>query len=220
VPDRDGTTCGTCLTLNPPGAPACVRCNSPLAARAEPTPQPPAGQLSAGQPFAGRPPAAGPAAPAPDPLVGAKRIGPGLAAGPTAAPGSSRAHAAPVQPPGYGLGEEPAPPPPPAPDAALARRVTVVGLVVVLAVLLVGAGALWLTRTDHLDSRDVAATIGAQLTERGGGPVTVDCPGDPRRRAGERFDCVATDSAGGRRTVQVTVLDDDGTYRWAITDGG
>lgn len=26
----DGPTCGSCLTLNPEGAPACVRCNAPL----------------------------------------------------------------------------------------------------------------------------------------------------------------------------------------------
>jgi hypothetical protein len=155
-----------------------------------------------------------------DPLVGAKRIGPGLAGGPRAAPNSSRAHAAAVQPPGYGPGDPPPPPPAePVPDAALARRVTVVGLVVVALVLVVGAAALWLTRKDQLDARDVAAAVGAELSRRGGGAVTVDCPGDPRHHAGDEFDCVATDAAGGRRTVRVTVLDDDGSYRWALRDG-
>jgi hypothetical protein len=30
VPDAQGATCGSCLTLNPPGAAACIRCNRPL----------------------------------------------------------------------------------------------------------------------------------------------------------------------------------------------
>jgi hypothetical protein len=75
---------------------------------------------------------------------------------------------------------------------------------------------MWLTRARYLDSADVQAEVGAALTERGGAPVTVDCPGDPRRHGGEEFRCVATDTAGGRRTVTVTVLDDDGRYRWEL----
>ncbi|HVQ96543.1 MAG TPA: DUF4333 domain-containing protein [Mycobacteriales bacterium] len=30
MPDTEGTTCTSCFTLNPPGAPACIRCNQPL----------------------------------------------------------------------------------------------------------------------------------------------------------------------------------------------
>jgi hypothetical protein len=36
MPTEDGVTCGSCLTLNPAAAPACVRCNSPLTRQAEP----------------------------------------------------------------------------------------------------------------------------------------------------------------------------------------
>jgi hypothetical protein len=35
MPTEDGVTCGSCLTLNPAAAPACVRCNSPLTRPAE-----------------------------------------------------------------------------------------------------------------------------------------------------------------------------------------
>jgi hypothetical protein len=180
-------TCRTCLTLNPPGAPACVRCNTPLDAAA------------------------------PDPTVGAKQIGPGLAAPPRAAPGSSRAAAAAVQPPGYG-------PPPEAPGAAEApaapagagRRVAVAGLAVVALVLAGGGTAVWLTRPGYLDTAAVATALGGELTARLGGPVTVSCPAGVRSRAGERFACSARDAAGTSRTVTVTVVDDAGRYRWEL----
>ena len=157
----------------------------------------------------------------PDPTLGSKRIGPGLADAARGAPGSSRTRAAAVQPPGYGLDAPrdapgPQPGPVPEPDTAIARRVTVVGLVLVAVVLLGGGGAMWLTRVRYLDSADVQTAVGAELTGRGGAPVTVDCPGDPRHRTGEEFRCVATDTAGGRRTVVVTVLDDAGRYRWEL----
>lgn len=212
MPDRDGATCPTCLTLNPPAAPACVRCNTPLPVGAGATTLP----LGAGP--ATRPgPAADPGAGPLDPTLGSKRIGPGLAEGAHGAPGSSRAHAAAVQPPGHGLDDPPPPPAPgPEPDTAVARRVTVTGLVLVGVVLAVGGGAMWLTRADYLDSRDVEAAVGSELSERGGGAVTVSCPGDPRHRSGDTFDCVASDPAGGRRTLTVTVLDDSGRYRWDL----
>jgi hypothetical protein len=38
MPTGDGITCGSCLTLNPAAAPACVRCNSPLTRAAAPLP--------------------------------------------------------------------------------------------------------------------------------------------------------------------------------------
>ncbi len=188
-------TCRTCLTLNPPGAPACVRCNTPLE---------------------------------PDATVGSKQIGPGLAAPPRAEPGSSRAAAPAVQPPGYGPLEVAEPPPPEvavaAPAAAPAgsrgagagRRVAVAGLTVVALVLAGGGAALWLTRPSYLDTAAVAGAVGGELTARLGGSVTVTCPDGVRSRAGERFECTARDAAGTSRSVTVTVLDDAGRYRWEL----
>jgi hypothetical protein len=224
-------TCTTCLTLNPPGAPACVRCNTPL----EPAPAAGAGPAMATRPATATRPAAatGPAAVpgmvpatprpagtlAPDPTEGSKRIGPGLSAAATGAPGSSRAQAAAVQPPGYGLDAgDPEPPPPPAPveDPRVARRVALVGALLVAAVLVAGAVLLWLTRPAYLDSAAVQRQIADQLTGRLGGPVAVSCPGDQRQRAGVTFRCTATDNAGGRRAVTVMVVDNSGKYTWTL----
>ncbi len=177
-------TCKTCSTLNPPGAPACVRCNTPLG---------------------------------PDPLEGSKQIGPGLAAAPAGAPGSSRARAVAVQPPGYGIEEEPPPPPAPVPvPPGLARRVTVAGLVVVAIVLVIGAAALWLTRPRYLDTGGVQQTLSNELAARTGSAVRVSCPGDQRQRRGVEFACIATDTTGGHQTVTVTVADDSGRYTWTL----
>jgi hypothetical protein len=166
-----GATCTTCFTLNPAGAPACVRCNSPLG---------------------------------------------GLAATPKGTPGSSRDQAAAVQPPGYGLTDEPDPEPGPAPaPPGMATRVAVLGVVVVLAVLIVGGATVWLSRGRYLDEANVERTIAGQLAERGNGAVTVDCP-PIRISPGRPTGCTATDAAGGRRTVTVTVLDDAGRYRWEL----
>src|SRR5690242_16728455 len=132
-------TCTTCSTLNPPCAPACVRCNTPLdaaadaaagPAAADPAPaDPAAADPAAADPAAAGPAAAGPAAwpgratrpgePAPDPTEGSKRIGAGLSAAATGVPGSSRDRAAAVQPPGYGLHtSDPGPLAPPGPPTA------------------------------------------------------------------------------------------------------
>lgn len=199
--DKDGQTCTTCMTLNPPGAPACVRCNSPLAAPA------PAADA--------RPPADDP-----DPLAGSKRIGPGSAGSGRAAPGSSRTAAVPDQPPGYGLPPPPEPPPPSGPSPAEIRRarhrITVAGLVVVALVLVGGGAALWLTRPRYVDTSAVARTIGQELTARLGDPVTVECPGSPRREPGATFRCTASDARGQQRAVTVTLVDDTGRYRWQL----
>jgi Domain of unknown function (DUF4333) len=261
----DGMTCTTCFTLNPPGAPACVRCNTPLTAD---TPEPAAPVPAASPGLAAGPAAvpglaagpaavpglvagpaavpglaAGPAAvpgmvagPAAvpgmvagavgagtdhtvDPTEGSKRIGPGLAGAAGGAPGSSRAQAAAVQPPGCGLGTaEPEPPPPatPPPDPRLHRRVVLAGALLVAAVLVAGGIVLWLTRPAYLDSAAVGRTIGDQLTRRLGGPVAVACPGDQRQRAGVTFRCTATDDAGGHRAVTVTVVDNSGKFTWTL----
>jgi hypothetical protein len=193
-------TCRTCLTLNPPGAPACVRCNTPLAPDA------------------------------PDPTTGSKQLGPGLAGSGRAAPGSSRAAAATVQPPGYGPPAVPAAPadapaatPADAPAEIAApdlrragRRIAVAGLALVAVVLTAGGGALWLARPSYVDTTAVAGTLGTELTARLGGPVTVACPDAVRSRAGEIFACTARDTAGTTRRVTVTILDDAGRYRWEL----
>jgi hypothetical protein len=205
-------TCTTCSTLNPAGAPACVRCNTPLAAAADP---------AAACPAAGPGRATRPGEPVADPIEGSKRIGPGLSAAANGVPGSSRDRAAAVQPPGYGLDTgdpEPPPPParPPADDPRVARRAALVGALVVLAVLAAGGIALWLTRPHYLDSAAVQRQIADRLTVRLAGPVAVRCPGDQRQRAGVTFRCTATDNAGGRRAVTVTVVDNSGKYTWTL----
>src|SRR6188472_4641200 len=210
-------TCTTCLTLNPPGAPACVRCNTPLAA-AHPGPT---GPTAATGPAAvpGMVPAPPPAGTVvQDPRKGSKQIGPGLSAAARGAPGSSQAKAAAVQPPGYGLDTgDPAPPPPaPVEDPRVARRVAAVGALLVAAVLVAGGLLLWLTRPSYVDSAAVQRQIADQLTGRLGGPVAVSCPGDQRQRASVTFRCSATDNAGGRRAVTVTVVDNSGKYTWTL----
>ena len=204
-------TCTTCLTLNPVGAPACVRCNTPLDAAAGP---------AAADPAAGPGPATRPGELVPDPTEGAKRVGPGLSAAATGAPGSSRNRAAAIQPPGYGLDigdpEPPTPPArPPADDPRVTRRVALVGALVVLAVLAAAGVALPLTRPHYLDSAAVQRQIADRLTARLAGPVAVRCPGDQRQRAGVTFRCTATDNAGGR-AVTVTVVDNSGKYTWTL----
>jgi Domain of unknown function (DUF4333) len=156
---------------------------------------------------------------APDPLEGSKRIGAGLAGSPKSDPGSSRSMAAAAQPPGYGLDSgdpEPATPPAAPEDPRVARRVAVVGSLLVVAVLAVGGAVLWLTRPAYLDSTVMQRQIADQLTSRLGGPVDVRCPGDQRQRAGVTFQCTATDTAGGRRAVTVTVVDNSGKYTWTL----
>jgi Domain of unknown function (DUF4333) len=205
-------TCTTCLTLNPPAAPACVRCNTPLepAAGTGPAPATPATPAATPTP-------AGPAGQ--DPTEGSKRIGPGLSAAAKGTPGSSRARAAAVQPPGYGLdtgGGEPPAPAAPVEEPRIARRVGLAGELLVVAVLVAGGVLLWLTRPVYLDSGAVQRQLGDQLTARLGGPVAVSCPGDQRRWPGVTFRCTATDNAGGRRAVIVTVTDNSGNYTWTL----
>jgi len=127
--------------------------------------------------------------------------------------------AAAVQPLRYGLDDgeaEPPPPSAPADDPRVARRVALAGAVLVAAVLVAGGILVWLTRPAYLDSAGVQRQISGQLTARLGGPVAVSCPGDQRRSAGATFRCTATDNAGGRRAVTVTVVDNSGKYTWAL----
>jgi len=197
----------------------------------DPAADPAATDPAAADPAAAGQAAAGPAAwpgratrpgePAPDPTEGSKRIGAGLSAAATGVPGSSRDRAAAVQPPGYGLDTgDPEPPVPPgrpaADDPPVARRVALVGALVVLAVLAAGGIALWLTRPHYLDSAAVQRQIADRLTARLAGPVAVRCPGDQRQQAGVTFRCTATDNAGGRRAVTVTVVDNSGKYTWTL----
>lgn len=162
---------------------------------------------------------AAPGAPAPRPSR-ADRQGPGPAAPPSAAPGSSRAAAASVQPPGYGLADAPRSPiasGPGEPELLRARRrIAVAGVATSVLVLAGGGAALWLTRPHYVDTAAVGRTVGAELSTRLGQRVLVRCDGSPRRRAGETFRCTATDVAGSRRTVTVTLLDDAGRYRWQL----
>jgi Domain of unknown function (DUF4333) len=218
-----------------------VRCNTPLLptaapstptattgpTTAQPTGQPtgpttgqPTGQPTGpttGQPTAtaAAGPTTRPAAGQPAPTATARAT----TATATGAPGSSRSRAAAVQPPGYGMDAgDPEPPQPATPieDPHVARRVALVGALLVLAVLVAGGVLLWLTRPRYLDSAALQRQIADQLTGRLGGPVAVRCPDDQRRRAGVTFRCTATDDAGGRRAVTVTVVDNSGNYTWTL----
>ncbi|MEN3359763.1 MAG: hypothetical protein V7637_3745 [Mycobacteriales bacterium] len=303
MPETEGTTCTSCFTLNPPGAPACIRCNQPLpegngpgtplivqpgtgvsgptdwpGAAPPATDQPGAGQSGAGQSGAGQPeagqagavpPAAGqpggeqagggtgggsgrrgrgagaggsgrggaaPGGPAelapqgvatpgledPDGYLGqAPPAATGLAVPPRGAPGASRSAAAAVQPPGFGMGTADGVPAElagmsPAEQRRIIRRIAIVGGIVVLLVLAGGGAALWLTRPKYLDTDPVANGIGTALTQRAGETVLVRCEGTPRLRAGETFQCAATDRHGVTRTVKVRVLDTSGRYEWTL----
>jgi hypothetical protein len=221
VPNAEGATCATCRTLNPAGAPACIRCNTPLGAPppAAAPPRPPAA-----------PPLLPPASAAPPATAPDSRIGPGLAAPPRGTPGGSARAAAHVQPPGYGevpaagagagTGAGAAPPGgrefTPHEQRRIRRRIALAGGAAVALVLAGGGAALWLTRPHYVDTDAVAARLGADLSARLGERVTVECHGTPRRRAGETFGCAATDASGVRLTVAVTIVDDTGRYRWRL----
>jgi hypothetical protein len=144
----------------------------------------------------------------------------GLAVPPRGTPGGSRSAAAPVQPPGYGMGTADGPSGPvglsPAEQRRISRRIAVVGTLVVLLVLAGGGAALWWLRPRYLDADAVAARIGVELTQRLREPVTVRCPASPRQRAGETFRCTAANGRGISQPVTVTVLDRAGRYRWTL----
>ncbi len=180
----DAVTCGTCLTLNPPGVPACLRCNSPLA-----TPRPSA--VSA--PPLAAPPPVPPAAP-PRAAPARRSAATGRAGAPDGRQG--------------GLS--------PADQRRVLRRIEVVGGAVVLLVLAAGGWLVWNHRPRTLDTGSVARTVQAQLSQRLGQPVSVRCPDTAARARGTTFSCTATEPAGARRTVVVTVTGDDGSYQWQL----
>jgi hypothetical protein len=244
VPETEGTTCTSCFTLNPPGAPACIRCNQPLPETAPGTPpaetspvdtRPAAGPASAtawpgapaetGARTADLRGAAGSTGnsgfvpgeysfPAPAPTPR------GLAVPPKGTPGESRTGAAAVQPPGYGMGPvdtDAGPIMSPAEQRRISRRIAIVGAIIVLVALAGGGAAIWLTRTKYLDVDPVASGIGTALTEKAGETVTVRCQGTPKLKAGETFTCTATDRHGVTRSVRVTVLDTSGRYEWTLS---
>jgi hypothetical protein len=83
-------------------------------------------------------------------------------------------------------------------------------------VLVGGGAALWLTRPRYVDTGSVQQAVSADLSARGGGAVTVSCPGDQRLEAGVRFACIATDITGSKKPVTVTLVDSSGKYTWAL----
>ena len=134
-------------------------------------------------------------------------------------PGSSRAHAAAVQPPGYGLNAgdpEPLPPPAPVEDPRVARRVALVGALLVAAVLLAGGVLLWLTRPAYLDSAAVQRQIADQLTGRLGGSGRRQLPQRPAAANGSDVPVHRDRQCRGRRAVTVTVVDNSGKYTWTL----
>lgn len=225
VVDKAGQTCRSCLTLNPVGAPACVRCNSPLpdAQQAAPPPSPwssppnsaPVQQLLP----APQNPAAGPPAfpqqqlaPAPPP-VGSPPVGPP----PVQQPYPQQPHPSQQQPyPSLASGQQPAAfPTGPPPNRR--RRTLIISNVIVLAGLIIGAVVLWVTRPHYLDTGAVERTVGDRIG------ASVDCPGKVHREQGTRFTCRATYDSGAKAKVSITVRNDDGDYRWSVssrTGGG
>jgi uncharacterized protein DUF4333 len=210
VVDKAGQTCRSCLTLNPVGAPACVRCNSPLPEEWQASPPPaspwssppnsrPVQQLlpTPQQP----PPMPPPLAPAPPPVS----AGPPVNAGP------------PVPPPPFTSGAQPyvtGPQAPlPAAPAGRRRRVLIVGNIVVLAGLIIGAVVLWVTRPHYLDTGAVERTVGDRIG------ASVDCPGKVHREQGTQFTCTATYDNGTKAKIRVTVRNDAGDYRWSVLSG-
>jgi hypothetical protein len=225
VPDVGGATCATCFTLNPAEAPACIRCNTPLPPLSTRGNTPPAGLplSSRGTPSSPATLPSPPPAGADSPLPPTGRLGPGLAAPPRGTPGGSAAAAAPVQPPGYGgvpdADRVPRTRPASTPEQQrrIRRRIAITGGAVVAVVLAGGGGtALWLTRPHYVDTDAVAARLSYELFAQLREPVTVECRGEPRQRAGETFGCAVTNAQGVRQTVDVTILDDTGRYRWRL----
>jgi hypothetical protein len=225
VPETEGPTCTTCLTLNPVGAPACIRCNQPLPTQGPPArPAPASGPGGSPTDWPGGPPPG--AAPSPAAAAMASQFPSptptprGLAVPPKGTPGGSRSAAAAVQPPGYGLGTEDDPAdqagPSPAQQRRISRRIAIVGGIVVLLVLAGGGAALWLTRPRYVDTDTVADRIGTELTQRLHETIVVRCPGSPRQRGGETFRCTASNGRGITQSVQVTVLDAAGRYEWTL----
>lgn len=103
----------------------------------------------------------------------------------------------------------------PAVDARAARRRRVlVGPGVAVAVLVVGGGALWLTRPNMLDTADMERTIGERTSIQAGQPVTVHCPDMVRNAEGESFRCTVRTAAGGERSVVVTITGEGAGYTW------
>jgi Domain of unknown function (DUF4333) len=189
MPETEGPTCPACLTLNPVGAPACIRCNTPL---------PPAGP---GSPAAPPRPTASDGAAAPVPL--AARPEPGSRPPVGVEP--------PSPPPSAGV-----PRLTPPQQRRIARRTAVAGALLVLVVLAAGGTVLWLTRPHYLDTGAVANRIAEALTDRLGEPIAVECQGTPERRTGETFRCEARNARGYRQAVTVTVIDSEGRYRWQL----
>jgi Domain of unknown function (DUF4333) len=174
------------MTLNPPGAPACVRCNSPL------TRDPLVGAKETGPGLAG----SGRAAPWSSRQAAVEVQPPGFGLGTEEPPAPTG--------------------PSPAELRRVRRRITVAGLVLVALVLAGGGTALWLTRPRYVDTSAVAGTIGKELSARLGTTVTVSCDGSPKKEPGATFTCTASDGAGPQRSVTVTLVDDSGRYRWQL----
>ncbi len=87
-------------------------------------------------------------------------------------------------------------------------------VVAIAALALAGCG------TKKLDTGDVESAISDGLTERVGvRPKSVDCPSDITAEKGGKFNCTLTAPHGTRFTVNVTQLDNDGHFRYAVESG-
>lgn len=97
------------------------------------------------------------------------------------------------------------------------RRITI-ATVVLASAPLVGVAAC--SVTNLLDTAKAEQEIQKGIQEQAGIPVTVTCPDDVTAKKGDVFQCIASDSSGGKITVQVTQDDDQGNVSWKVISSG
>ena len=68
-----------------------------------------------------------------------------------------------------------------------------------------------------LDTADAEDEISDQLVAQGRPkPKAVECPDDMKAKKGEKYTCTLTAPAGDKAKVNLTMLDDDGKFRFEV----
>ena len=68
----------------------------------------------------------------------------------------------------------------------------------------------------QIDPDKVAESITKGLAEKKLTAKNVSCPSGKKAKAGDTFQCTATDDAGTSLTIDVTQQDDQGTVQWKL----